>query len=110
MTKIIEIERPRECPYRKHQWQWRYKCNILTVGYKEEDIKYCDSPDTFPDTCPLKTGTDDKYNELLMEVASKFPGESRHETARRYIREAENVSHGEAVILVRERDKKEKEE
>jgi hypothetical protein len=29
------------------------------------------------------------YNELIMEVARKFPGETRHETARRYIREAE---------------------
>ena len=27
------------------------------------------------------------YNELLYEVVSKYPGESRHDTARRYIRE-----------------------
>ena len=32
----------------------------------------------------------DKYNELLMAVQTKFPDESRHETALRYIREAEN--------------------
>lgn len=30
-----------------------------------------------------------KYNELLYSVAQKFPGESRHETALRYIRERE---------------------
>lgn len=29
------------------------------------------------------------YNELLMAVANKHPGESRHETALRYIRERE---------------------
>lgn len=45
---------------------------------------------------PLEQPTDDrvrelenKYNELLMAVASKFPNETRHETALRYIRNAE---------------------
>lgn len=32
-----------------------------------------------------------EYNELLYAVANKFPGESRHETALRYIRNAERV-------------------
>ena len=32
------------------------------------------------------------YNELLMAVAQKFPGESRHETALRYIRSVERNS------------------
>ena len=31
------------------------------------------------------------YYELIMEVATKFPNESRHETARRYIHERENM-------------------
>jgi hypothetical protein len=31
------------------------------------------------------------YHELLLEVAKKYPGESRHETARRYIRERETA-------------------
>ena len=30
-----------------------------------------------------------RYNELILNVASKFPDESRHETALRYIKEAE---------------------
>lgn len=34
----------------------------------------------------------EKYNELLMAVQSKFPGETRHETALRYIRNAETGS------------------
>jgi len=37
------------------------------------------------------------YDALIMEVATKHPGESRHETALRYIRNAENRnSHCEA--------------
>lgn len=32
------------------------------------------------------------YNELIMEVARKFSGETRHETALRYIREAESTA------------------
>lgn len=32
------------------------------------------------------------YNELIMEVARKFSGETRHETALRYIREAESAA------------------
>lgn len=31
-----------------------------------------------------------KYHELLYHVERKFDGESRHDTARRYIREAES--------------------
>jgi hypothetical protein len=34
----------------------------------------------------------ERYNELLMAVGYKFPEESRHETALRYIRQAETVS------------------
>jgi hypothetical protein len=31
----------------------------------------------------------EQYHELIMAVERKFPGESRHETAVRYIRERE---------------------
>jgi hypothetical protein len=30
------------------------------------------------------------YNELLMQVSNKYPGETRHQTALRYLRAAEN--------------------
>jgi len=39
------------------------------------------------------------YDELLFEVARKFPGETRHETARRYIREAESRTNGAAKAI-----------
>ncbi len=32
----------------------------------------------------------EKYQELIYEVATKWPGETRHETAKRYIHEREN--------------------
>ena len=32
-----------------------------------------------------------KYHELIMAVGTKWPGESRHETALRYIKSAEHV-------------------
>ena len=34
----------------------------------------------------------EKYNELLMNVGRKFPGESRHETALRYIKDKERLT------------------
>lgn len=39
---------------------------------------------------------DEKYAELIYAVANKYPDESRHETALRYIRQAESVDHGDA--------------
>jgi len=35
----------------------------------------------------------EQYNELLMGVCRKYPGESRHDTALRYIRQAESNSY-----------------
>jgi hypothetical protein len=44
----------------------------------------------------------EKYNELLMAVGKKFPDESRHETALRYIREAESKSDCADAVCARE--------
>jgi len=38
----------------------------------------------------------ERYNELIYEVAQKHEGESRHDTARRYIRQRENRIEGPA--------------
>ena len=43
----------------------------------------------------LKARYDDlskRYYELIMEVGNKYPGETRHETALRYIKEREDLS------------------
>ncbi len=39
---------------------------------------------------------EDQYSELLYAVATKYDGESRHDTALRYIRQAENKESGPA--------------
>lgn len=40
-----------------------------------------------------------KYNDLLFEVQTKHPGESRHQTAQRYIRQAEtHEDHAQAMV------------
>jgi hypothetical protein len=41
-------------------------------------------------------GTQEKYMELLYAVASKFPDETRHQTALRYIKNAESQTDMEA--------------
>ena len=40
----------------------------------------------------------EKYNELIMAVESKYEGESRHETALRYIKEAERGGNEESSL------------
>ena len=40
---------------------------------------------------------EEKYQELIMAVEKKYEGETRHETALKYIRRAENKDYGEAV-------------
>ena len=37
-------------------------------------------------------GLREKYNDLIMEVERKYPNETRHETAKRYIREREAIA------------------
>lgn len=44
----------------------------------------------------IEAGVAGKYNELLFAVGNKYPNESRHETALRYIRQAESLPSGPA--------------
>lgn len=41
---------------------------------------------------------EEKYNELIMAVGNKYPGETRHKTALRYIKNAENSNHTATAI------------
>ena len=45
----------------------------------------------FSGGCEVCRDTQAKYDELLYAVAKKYPGESRHDTALRYIRDRETV-------------------
>lgn len=42
------------------------------------------------DVCEALRELSDNYYELIMAVATVFPGETRHQTALRYIQEAEH--------------------
>lgn len=66
-----------------------HKHGNYTCAYcKTRFLKIKDVEDHFKICVDVK----EKYNELLMAVARKFPNETRHETALRYIREAEKLS------------------
>lgn len=41
---------------------------------------------------------EEKYNELIMAVGNKYPGETRHQTALRYIENTENSNHTATAI------------
>jgi len=43
-----------------------------------------------------RTSNRNLYNELIMAVETKYPDESRHETALRYIQQSENRCYGPA--------------
>ena len=40
----------------------------------------------------------ERYHELLMCVAKKYPGESRHDTAKRYLLDREMFGIGDAAM------------
>jgi len=45
---------------------------------------------------------DERYQELIMSVERKFPNETRHETALRYIKEAESHSGNTCSVPAKE--------
>lgn len=60
------------------------------------DVWYCPEPgcgfeiEPVLNAMAIAKGIGHDYSELLMAVERKFPDETRHQTALRYIREAEN--------------------
>lgn len=61
-----------ECPHDTPTWE----------SYKEKWKQFAERINLHYDQL-------EKYNELIMTVARKFPDETRHQTALRYIQEAE---------------------
>ena len=59
--------------------RWEYEQGLDGPEHDPADSRQADQRD-------YKT----LYDELIMEVAKKYPDESRHETAKRYIHEREN--------------------
>jgi hypothetical protein len=64
------------------QFDLRYQLNIAQAEVRRWEARHKD----------LK----EMYNDLLMQVSCKFPGETRHETAKRYIMEHEKFLTPEA--------------
>ena len=73
---------------------WKHSCNALCMGDVELWIPQCPHCGKPAPTPPVSEDRKDAelYGELLYAVANKFPGESRHQTALRYIRNAEKGS------------------
>ena len=85
MTKIIKVTGCHDCDPYKNYGTYCGKDRAISIHYHVFHK-------TLPDNCPLKEGNEAKYNELLLAVGQKYPNESRHETALRYIRQAEMLS------------------
>jgi hypothetical protein len=67
-------------------------CDFKQVLIEKADYPGADAVNKCRDIIKShKPDTNKLYHELLYSVASKYPGESRHETALRYIRQAENT-------------------
>jgi hypothetical protein len=69
------------------------------TGFESAPCDVCGYPD--PRKLIAKLEAENKrlreqYNSLIFEVSYKFPGESRHDTAKRYIREREE--HGIEIV------------
>lgn len=63
-------------------------------GYCQRIIKAHEALTRIEQQLQARDELQTKYHELLYGVASKFPNESRHETALRYILNAENHDYG----------------
>ena len=82
------------------------------VAWMEDSIElYVSEKPSSTYTIPLyaapvrtKDLTDDYY-ELIYAVGSKFPNESRHETALRYIRQAEQGDNQARAVIAADREK-----
>ena len=67
---------------------------IVKIG-KEKQKRIVDS---FNSKIIKNRKIDKAYSELLMAVENKYPGETRHETALRYIKDAESSKNEGASV------------
>jgi len=89
----------------QNEVMWKCWCQAVEfayeqmVTYQEKDRqKLAESArNTAPSQAPGAEGMEAKYNELLFAVERKFEGETRHETALRYIRQAEKSGYTNAT-------------
>lgn len=92
-TAMFRAEDMRE----KHGGDWRHAHHGFTAPQAAQA-----QPQEPPRSAPLTEEERamtamERYNELLMAVGNKYPGETRHETALRYIRNAERSCASDAA-------------
>uniref|UniRef100_A0A6H1ZG30 Uncharacterized protein n=1 Tax=viral metagenome TaxID=1070528 RepID=A0A6H1ZG30_9ZZZZ len=81
-----EKKRLKDTLNRAFGW-WASEDNNFSKAHEEDMYTILSLIDRMPEP-----KTEDKYMELIMAVENKYPGESRHQTALRYIKEAESRS------------------
>lgn len=82
--KISELEKEKKARL-THLLEWVLSLGLAT-GHADTEQDLLDEVKT--QIRELRN----KYSELIMEVSKKYPGESRHETALKYIKQAESLS------------------
>jgi len=74
----------------------KFKVGLLDLLIKLRDellerVETIKSRPVEPEVIAEIADVEEKYNELIMAVAKKFTNETRHQTALRYIKEAESL-------------------
>lgn len=75
------------------RWLWRFVRRLSAFAWREEIAR---AEAGYQCLARNSAKLQERYNELIYEVAQKHDGESRHDTARRYIRERESRIEGPA--------------
>jgi len=107
MTDIDEIVRAHEqdenaaainCDLHTRRILDRESALIAKVREMEKEIEFIRNGAAFElsELEKDKAGLVEKYNDLIMCVSKKYPGESRHDTAKRYLLDRERFSIGES--------------
>ena len=79
-----------EYPDKEQPEQWANRAKKLLNVFAENDLPEVSGCITKPKPQPEQPKpTDELYNELLFAVGNKYPNETRHQTALRYIQQAE---------------------
>jgi hypothetical protein len=90
LDHIYRVAKGSRSQTRRLRWIAGRAADALGLGGDWRDLNYPVHVDRDTDRLREKIkDLEDKYSELIMEVSIKHPDETRHETARRYIRQAE---------------------
>lgn len=113
MRIIVNIEAGEngECGQCRFRYGWRWSCNLYNVDLdgevkdKESDENWLRCPACLAAEQEYKRLIEisEQYHELIFSVSEKYPGETRHETALRYVKAAEQKTTGAGQAQEEER-------